>query len=623
MKVDTPKINKIFCGDVCKLNPNPSLYKNILHKQINDILPNMFVNYKKFVKAPYLIPPQIIDLLQIASYIFTADRLISRGERKSINNNSWARSFDFQIPVYNVDFWNDSKIKVALSNALEFMTGDRKYDFSFYPISSNVISDGYEQMILFGEEYETIEDAINTDVMLFSGGLDSLTGAIQHLNDNPQRKLCLVSHISNKGTSHTQSILVKYLSEKFPLHIKHYGFECHLRKISSVDETQRTRMFLFSAIAFAICYCYNKHELYIYENGVTSINLPKQGDVMRARASRTTHPKTLGLLQIFYKLFDESFEIKTPYYNKTKAEILQIFSSYPEKDIFTSSVSCSKTRTPQENATHCGCCSQCIDRRFAIYAAGLDDNKANYVKDFIIDKNDKDTEHRLINTMRLACMEEMKTTGDFLEKYANEINDLLEFWPGTNPEDKLTEIYQLMSAYGKSIIKASHSMRLNYEDLSLNIEENTFFKILSSREYLKTPYELRVKEIENIISKAIPLVFQKNPPDNENDFNDKVSGILNSHEKFEREYPTILFGLTSIVPDHSQDSLVIESKYIRNKSMTKSKATEDISADIYKIPNDYGILFIIYDPNRIIKDDESFINPFESKRSNCFVRIFR
>ena len=146
--------------------------------------------------------------------------------------------------------------------------------------------------------------------MLFSGGLDSLAGAIERLNDFGSRKLCLVTHKSNKVVSHTQDALVKHLVSRYGNRIIRYGFECHNKKgAPGKEETQRTRIFLFTAIAFAICQCYEKKELYIYENGMTSLNLPKQADVFNARASRTTHPKTIGLLQKFYKLFEPTFII--------------------------------------------------------------------------------------------------------------------------------------------------------------------------------------------------------------------------------------------------------------------------------------------------------------------------
>lgn len=68
--------------------------------------------------------------------------------------------------------------------------------------------------------------------------------------------------------------------------------------------------------------------------------------------------------------------------------------------------------------------------------------------------------------------------------------------------------------------------------------------------------------------------------------------------------------------------MIIESKYIRDNT-TPSKATEGIAADIVKIPDDYGVLFVVYDPYGSIVDIDAFVAPFEQKRKNCYVRIYR
>jgi len=627
MNQQTPDIIQVFCGELCNSNKCDASILNLLHKNINDIPANISVGYSKFVKDPESIPERIIDLLQIATYVFCADRMACRGKRDSLNNAAWARSFEFNIPVYDVEFWNNENTKKTLSAALQFITGDRKYNFIFHPISVDVLNVENKQLMfsIFNNEYENIEDTEITDIMLFSGGLDSLAGAIQHLNDFSNRKLCVVSHQSNKIVQHTQSVIIKYLKDNYRNRVRPYGFECHNVSLSGKEETQRTRMFLFSAIAFALCNCYGKHEFYVYENGITSINFAKQGDVMNARASRTTHPKTLSLLRIFYRLFDDSFDIIAPYYNKTKSEIIEIFKTYNAQNIISSSVSCSVTRNNKnksDGATHCGCCSQCIDRRFSIFAAGLEDD-TTYSENFITDSCNNETIQRLIYTMRLACKEEIKSIDDFVNKYPTEITELIEYWPGTNPDDKLHEIYSLINAYGISVLYAATKMRDKYENIGIPVNEKSLLEIINKRDYLNTPFAIRVSEIHAILESAIPDMFQREKPKNENDFNDKLHAILNTQGKFAREYPALAFGITTYKPDQSQDALLIESKYLRGKSMTPSKATEDIAADITKVPKEYGLFFVVYDPERKIVDDNSFIQSFECKRNNCFVRIYR
>ena len=105
--------------------------------------------------------------------------------------------------------------------------------------------------------------------------------------------------------------------------------------------------------------------------------------------------------------------------------------------------------------------------------------------------------------------------------------------------------------------------------------------------------------------------------------NDKLSAILNTQSNFAREYPIVQFGIATFKPDQSQDTLLIESKYLRGQAMIPSRATEDIAADVTKAPSECGLFFVVYDPERKIVDDGAFIQAFESKRGNCFVRIYR
>lgn len=621
---DKLKIIEVYCGELCKTDECSSSELNLINKQIGDLEPNIVIDFDKFVRNPENLPPRIVDLLYIAACVYCADRMMHRGERESLSNNAWARSFNFHIAVSDFDFWIDSKVQKALNDALTFMTGDRFFRFDFVKAESELIDATNRQLSMFGKEYLSLTEANNTDIMLFSGGLDSLAGAIQRLNENPDRELCLVSHKANNVSIHTQTTVAKHLKEKYQRTVC-YGFECHNKKVAPAkEETQRSRMFLFSSIAFALCSCYAKKEFFVYENGVTSINLPKQGDAVNARTSRTTHPKTIGFLARFYRLFDSDFEIRTPYYNLTKCDIVQKFKQFGETAIISSSVSCSATRSKPKNAfTHCGCCSQCIDRMFAMYAAGLDEYDVEYADNVVMNIPDDQTTQRLYNTLRLACAEHGKSKDLFLENFPDEISDVMNYWPGNNPDDQLTEIYGLYGNFGDSIMIAIKAIQQKHDNLRLPVNKKSLLGIIANRDYLSTPIEIRVNEIVNALTRSIPLLFQNEKPKNEADFNDKVQAILCRKEAFTREYPSLQFGETVYKADHAKDGLIIESKYLRGKT-SKSAISEGIAADITKISTDVaGILFVVYDPERKVTDDEAFVAAFENRRNNCFVRVFR
>lgn len=627
MNSQASNIIRVNCGELCISNECTSSEINLLHKDIGDLTSNITVGYEQFIENADDLPVRILDLLQIAAYIFCGDRMANRGTRDSVDYRSWARSFEYHISVMDLEFWNNEKTKRALNDVLTFMTGDRSYNFIFSQTERNPAEKKYKQLSVFTDEFRNISEIENTDIMLFSGGLDSLAGAVQRLNEESNRSLCLVSHKSNKSVIHTQKGLIDALNKKYGDRVKQYGFECcNHNGLQSKDETQRTRIFLFSAIAFSMCNCYNKQSFYVYENGITSLNLSKQADVINARASRTTHPKTMGLLRKFYKLFDPSFDIITPYYNQTKAEIMEVFKKYHAEYLITSSVSCSSSRNKPGQSPHCGCCSQCIDRRFALYAVGLNDYDDEYATDFIRafpDDDNNETKQRLYITLRLANLEDISTKEAFVRKYPDDMISIVSYWQGSmNADDKLDEIYDLVYRYGRSVIAAATAMRNKYDDLTRPINRNSLLGILSERQYMQTPFYNRVLEIDTILRRAIPDTFQREKPKSENDFNDKLHGLLNVHSEFLREYPVLQFGLSSYRADQAQGDLVVESKYIRGNT-SPSVASEGIAADITKIPNNFGVLFVVYDPDRKISDDDLFVQAYESKRKDCYVRIYR
>ena len=127
----------------------------------------------------------------------------------------------------------------------------------------------------------------------------------------------------------------------------------------------------------------------------------------------------------------------------------------------------------------------------------------------------------------------------FVKKYPDDVTSLVAYWQGINAEDKLDEIYDLVCRYGNSTMEAATKMRNKFDNLSLQINPNSLLGIISERQYMKSPIFNRVAEIDAILRKAIPDIFQREKPKNENDFNDKLHGILNLHNEFTRGYVEI------------------------------------------------------------------------------------
>ena len=154
----SPKLVKIFCGELCRSAACTSTELNLLNRDINGLKANITIGYTKFVNEPENLPPRILDLLQIAAHVFCADRLVYRGDRGSISNKAWGRSFEFHFPVLDYDFWSNQTLRNALSEALVFMTGDRKYNFVFEKSElGHLPKPALKQLSLFEDDVERIE----------------------------------------------------------------------------------------------------------------------------------------------------------------------------------------------------------------------------------------------------------------------------------------------------------------------------------------------------------------------------------------------------------------------------------------------------------------------------------
>lgn len=601
-------------GNDCRIlklsyNPNSTSYN------VNIELPHFIESLNVHV------PHRIKDLLEIAGYIYAADRMIKRGNNDDLEYHSWARNLHFVFKVRDLKFWKQTLTTKLLSEALLYVSGDNNISFSF-------VGGGQDTGQLNAFDIEGINPDLKgkSSIALFSGGLDSLAGVLDIL-ENTNNNVILVSHRANPGTTKTQKGIHKRLIEDYPNRIKYYPFNCTVKK-RALEETQRTRIFLYSSIAFALATIYKVDELLIFENGITSINFSKRADLINARASRTTHPKTLHHIKEFFThVAGIKFNIKHPFLFNTKTDILKLIHQYNKHDYINSTVTCTKTFQKfnnNSNATHCGGCSQCIDRRFAAFASDLEKYDAIY--DFEISKDSfvlEDAKTHLCDYIKLAFNFANESLNSFYFDKQEVISELVDYIEGSDDTEKVEKLFHLCNKHFQQIHIAIKKI-LSLEDPLKPKILNSFFTFIDNREYFKDPVERFIEKISAKLSKAIPEAFNTEKPKSENSLNDYINSYLLSEEgEYEREFPVVKFSFAKTVPDHSYSTynLFIETKYLREKT-SKSSITDGIAADIIKYPEEKFKLFIIYDPERKISNDDTFKNDFE-KKPKCKIYIIR
>lgn len=583
---------------------------------------NVRLDLPRFVQDLYHIPERTLDLLEVAAYIYAADRFIRRGAKDAVEYQAWSRRFEFRIRVRDEAFWNRKDVQAALGACLEFMTGDQEYTFKF--------TGGHRTpptSLFDSAEFTPQHPAATPRVALFSGGLDSLCGAVHSLVGSSE-PLVLVSHESQPGTMRTQRALIDALRVKFAGRVRSYGFGCTLTGIRAVEETQRSRSFLYSAIGFAIAQAYGSRSLTIFENGVTSLNLRRREDLGNARASRTTHPRTVALLAEVLRLVGNApFAVETPGFWMTKREVVERIASEGYAGLISSSVSCSRTFQRKGPATQCGRCFQCLDRRLAVYAAAQEahDDAGLYTTDIIrAPVSSEEFKTTAVDYLRQAAALADSSSDSLYSEYLVDLADAFPHLDGGGTEiERIERVWKLMHDHGTNVKAALKRMREKYDDPLSPLPKDSLLGLVSSREHLRPEAHRLAGKIVRITSDAIGKMFRSGAPKDENDLNQKVAALIGSHLELASEHPTVPFASARVTPDHTEQSsgLLIEAKYIRDGT-SPSKASEGMAADLTKYPADAYILFLVYDPTHRIQDDGTFKRDLES-RGRCSVAILR
>lgn len=184
-----------------------------------------------------LVPSEIgIDLLVLGALVYAADTRIARATEAQ---DGWTREIRISLPVSDVAAWE--RARPVIDRALGFLSGDRwETEFRTRPVGKGRL----------------VGDAplLNTDlrgVNLFSGGLDSLIGAIDSLAAD-ERPL-LVSHAGEGAGSKAQYLCHAALKAKFPRRRFEWVrlpmvFAHDLAEGVGSETSTRARSFLFFAL---------------------------------------------------------------------------------------------------------------------------------------------------------------------------------------------------------------------------------------------------------------------------------------------------------------------------------------------------------------------------------------
>jgi len=330
------------------------------------------------------LPSFVTDLLDLAVAVYVTDRLTKRTRR----TGHWhPRTLALRLPVSDPDLW--TPLIPELSALLQWLTTDT-WELSFVGTGTS------RRSRQAGSLYPPALD--RPFVGLYSGGLDSLAGAVAQAMDPAYQSGVLVGGQSSGRLKGLQLQHIKMLKHRIPhLHwepfrgFQHRSLPKHLHDWQipeqKEEKSQRSRAFLFLVFGAVTAYAYGVPALHVYENGVGAINLPYSAAFSGADHTRAMHPRTLHLMSdLLSRLFARPFQVINASIWKTKGEMCADLVRHGLGDLAHLTVSCDSFPL-REAHQQCGLCTSCLLRRLSLAAGGLrkGDADAQLYRDDIFD----------------------------------------------------------------------------------------------------------------------------------------------------------------------------------------------------------------------------------------------
>lgn len=332
---------------------------NIKLTENNKIHSTVSIDYKTLLPFAINVNSEIRDFFFITCSVYGIDRFVNR---KLHSVDGWSRELNISFPVSEIKVWNN--VKKDLEELFSFLTGDY-WNIDFY--KSDFTNPEFELSIDFEEKYKQLN--------LFSGGLDSLIGAIDFLKKYPKNKLLLASHYDSqmKGPKGDQEDLLELLNKKYKGQFDFVpSVKVTLSQTTTIRETTfRSRSILFIGIALLISQGKGIKDINVPENGSVSLNYPLSPSRRTSCSTRTTHSFVLDKTNLILSKLKISSNISNPYEFNTKGEMVDGCEDKEFlRQIIGFSNSCGKRghrkTWANRSATHCGVCMPCIYRQASL-----------------------------------------------------------------------------------------------------------------------------------------------------------------------------------------------------------------------------------------------------------------
>lgn len=299
------------------------------------------------------------DLAVVLGAVKCADRTVRRH-----HGRCWERRLTVTVPVYQLATWRSSDVTSALTDALQYLTGDF-WRFQFVKRRRKAYPSGQSPLLTPPEQRRVF--------VPFSDGLDSYAQS-QLLPTTHSGIHLLPVQLRSRRSEPTMRSLGRGAGRQLaPVQVA-----THVDEPKHPEPSFRSRPFLYDGLAAHAAALSGGGEVLIPENGQGSLG----GSLVRLGAEaphRSCHPGFTSRLRRFVQhLTGQDVRFIHPALFQTKAQVLQRLARVcpNSSEWLAAHPSCSydaRHANRDGHLVHCGVCGNCVLRRLSLHAAGIDD----------------------------------------------------------------------------------------------------------------------------------------------------------------------------------------------------------------------------------------------------------
>jgi hypothetical protein len=168
------------------------------------------------------------------------------------------------------------------------------------------------------------------------------------------------------------------------------------------------------------------------------------------------NPLVLERFRVFLRMIvgEWPIEIENPFIWKTKAEVIRSIVNHGCGDLIKQTVSCTQPDNISRLHTHCGCCTGCLDRRFAVMAAEASayDPLKMYRSDVLIGAHDNAEDVTMAEAYVRSALEigEMDERA-FFGRFSSKIARVRDGFPSDRAEEIWQQVFHLHQRHTEAI----------------------------------------------------------------------------------------------------------------------------------------------------------------------------